>query len=308
MLVVLTDWRAVMLAVSEGDFRFVAAATIVTAFSYLIFAGRWGLLLRRGSDIAFIHVFAIAMIGYMASSLMPLRLGDPLRALLLSRHTKRGIANGLGSIAIERVCDVVTLLVLAVVVATSTQLPVFVESALYSVACVTALLIAILGWAYIAESTLLNWVDFFVLRLFGEGSRVWLRLQLSEFLIAIRGLKGKENGIVLSVSAVLGVSILAWTTYSLAIIFCLAAFGVQQPIVPALFLVVVTNFGSAIPSTPGAIGVYHALAAIALLSTGVPMAVAVSVAIVTHAVTVAVHVLLGLIGLLIERRNVESQL
>jgi uncharacterized membrane protein YbhN (UPF0104 family) len=65
----------------------------------------------------------------------------------------------------------------------------------------------------------------------------------------------------------------------------------------ALFVVVLTNTGQAVPSSPGYVGVYHAAATFALTTFGVDPATAVGTALVTHAFTYGSLVLLGTIAL-----------
>ena len=78
---------------------------------------------------------------------------------------------------------------------------------------------------------------------------------------------------------------------------CVAAFGVAPAVAAGLLLMVVTNLGSAIPSSPGSIGVYHALGVLALSTWNVGLDLALSVATVSHALVVSVQLLLGLLAI-----------
>jgi uncharacterized membrane protein YbhN (UPF0104 family) len=86
-------------------------------------------------------------------------------------------------------------------------------------------------------------------------------------------------------------------------ILCTAAVDVHPAIASGLLLMVVTNLGSAIPSSPGSIGVYHALAIVALSTWNTGIDLAMAVATISHALVIAVQLLLGLAATAVLRRR-----
>jgi uncharacterized membrane protein YbhN (UPF0104 family) len=98
---------------------------------------------------------------------------------------------------------------------------------------------------------------------------------------------GRELGSVLCLSA------LAWAIAGTATVCYIAAFHLHAPWYAGFFVLTVTNLGSAIPSSPGFVGVYHYLAVLAL-SVWVPdRSEALGYAIGTHGISVLVNILLG---------------
>jgi glycosyltransferase 2 family protein len=98
---------------------------------------------------------------------------------------------------------------------------------------------------------------------------------------------GRELGSVLCLSA------LAWAIAGTATISYIAAFNLHAPWYAGFFVLTVTNLGSAIPSSPGFVGVYHYLAVLAL-SVWIPdKSEALGYAIGTHGISVLVNILLG---------------
>jgi uncharacterized membrane protein YbhN (UPF0104 family) len=88
-------------------------------------------------------------------------------------------------------------------------------------------------------------------------------------------------------------SALAWLIAGTAAVSYIAAFHLQAPWYAGFFVLTVTNLGSAIPSSPGFIGVYHYLAVVAL-SVWVPdKSEALAYAIGTHGVSMFLNILLG---------------
>jgi uncharacterized membrane protein YbhN (UPF0104 family) len=58
-------------------------------------------------------------------------------------------------------------------------------------------------------------------------------------------------------------------------------------------VLVATTLGAIVPSSPGSLGVYHAMAVMALSVWHVDTSVAVAFAIASHALAIALHISLG---------------
>ncbi len=100
----------------------------------------------------------------------------------------------------------------------------------------------------------------------------------------------------------LWVPLLGWTavTWAFSLLTAWAgcvALGIAPGLPALLFLIVLTSSGQAVPSSPGYVGVYHYLAALALTTFGVDRATAIGIAIITHAFSYGPLVVVGLIAL-----------
>ncbi|BDW97399.1 hypothetical protein MACH10_30840 [Thalassospira tepidiphila] len=80
------------------------------------------------------------------------------------------------------------------------------------------------------------------------------------------------------------VSVLAWLFNLAAILTVLSVFLPENALGAAVTVMVITNFGLALPTSPGGIGVYHSLVIVALLPFGIDFAAALAIAFVLHAV------------------------
>jgi uncharacterized membrane protein YbhN (UPF0104 family) len=96
---------------------------------------------------------------------------------------------------------------------------------------------------------------------------------------------------------VLGLSASAWAVSGFAAICNVSAFHFEVPWYAGLCVMLLTNLGGLIPSSPGAIGVYHYLAMMALSLWAVSRDAAFGYALVTHAVSVSLILTLGAWGL-----------
>ncbi len=92
-------------------------------------------------------------------------------------------------------------------------------------------------------------------------------------------------------------SFLAWLCVWLQIWVILHVFGIGGSLVVPLFVAGVTAFGAALPSSPGALGVYELSMVAGLLVFGHPQEIAVGVAILTHALQLGITGLIGAVAL-----------
>jgi hypothetical protein len=89
-----------------------------------------------------------------------------------------------------------------------------------------------------------------------------------------------------------------WSMVSLVAYLVMAAFGLFLPIQAAVMVTVFTAFGKIIPSSPGAIGTFHYLVILVLMSFQVGKEAALGYAIVLHALFFLMEVSLGIVLLL----------
>lgn len=294
------DWGNVKYAFYQAELEAIFLSILLVVVGYLIFSARFLLVLRINGNAPYSDVFWISSIGHMTNSLFPLRTGDPLRAMLLRNSCGIPIFRGLASIVIEKALDVVTLLIFSILIMIVVDIPRPIVQGFLIVIAAFVVIIFALGWAAQRKAWVIVHLSNLALRLglkpYFNRRKMYHFLNIIDIVGAVAAGKGQ-----LLFSAFM-VSILAWLTYCAGMAACLSAFQIPQPWLPGIFLVVVTNLGSAIPSSPGSIGIYHALAIVALSPWNVPFDTALSIGLLTHLVTIGVQVLLGLLGTLYYRR------
>ncbi len=83
----------------------IAGASLVALLSYWLRALRWQFILRPVGRVRLSSVLLTTAVGYAALSLLPARMGDLIRPLLLARREKIPASASLASILTERVFD-----------------------------------------------------------------------------------------------------------------------------------------------------------------------------------------------------------
>ncbi len=285
------EWLPLSRALRQADWRYLLPAGGALLISLLTRAIRWRTLL--GPRVSLLTSFAIINIGYLVSNVLPFRLGDPARAAAIGLRSEVKISAALSTIVVERVMDM-----LMVVLLLSISLP-FVAHAgwtaraglLGGVAAVISLAVLILlAWRPVWGRRLARWLLARIPRLDQER---WMEMAdgLLEGLSALRS--ARRTAGLLSWSVVIWASIVGYYFATLG------AFLDRPALVEGAFLTCATGLGVALPSSPGAMGVFHSIARYALqLPFGVPVEEAVSVAFTAHAFQYIILCLLGLIGLL----------
>jgi uncharacterized protein (TIRG00374 family) len=284
------EWRRAEEALQRADWRYLLPAGAALLGYLLARASRWRILL--GPRVGMADAFAVTNIGYLISNVLPFRLGDPARAVAIGLDGKVKISAALSTVVVERVLDMLTVvLLLAMTVPFVGEAGWTRRAGLFGGVIglvVMALLVALAAhpeWGRQAVGWTLGWLP-------SINKERWLEW----FDGLVEGLEALRSGRR-------AVALMAWSiaTWALTVghyFAILRAFTERPRIVEASFLTCATGLGMALPSSPGAMGVFHSVARYALqLPFGVAAETAVVVAFASHAFQYVIMCVLGLIGL-----------
>ena len=99
-------------ALRQANYLGFVAACVLTLLAFVLRAIRWRPLLSTPRPIGYPSLFSATMIGFMANNMLPLRLGEFVRAWALARTEKLSKTTVLATVVVERVVDMLTLLVI----------------------------------------------------------------------------------------------------------------------------------------------------------------------------------------------------
>lgn len=280
----------------------IAVAVVLLTLTYFLFALRWRLLLSFQQKPPLIQVASFLMLGYLGNVILPMRAGDVARVLLIRNAYGHGIARALSSILLERLLDVLAVVLFGAAVAFAAELPETIVLVLRTSAAIVGLAILLLGWIA-ARPALAVAVAERIVRPFGSDMAHKVAYHVNHFAEALEIIFPTDRSSTARVAAIVVLTALGWVSYGAAMVLCTTAFDVNPSIPAGLLLMVVTNLGSAIPSSPGSLGVYHVLAVLALSVWHIGLDLALSVATVSHAVVIGVQLLLGLLAMAVVGRQ-----
>lgn len=249
-------------------------------------AYRWQYMLNPIKRVPYQSLLASTCIGFMANNVLPLRLGEFVRAYSLSRQDREiSKSASLATIFVERmVFDLVALLVILGGVFTISSLPVGDSELKLSLQQGTyvAVGVAVLGLAFVlfvatrpqfAGSLLVKYLFFLP-----AGVRKTIQDVVVRFS---RGLEFMTDKV--AVFWVGSHTLLIWLAMGISNFFVFLAFGFDLSLSASFVLLVIVSISILIPSSPGFVGVYHAGVALTMKLYGVPTDQAGAFALVLHA-------------------------
>jgi glycosyltransferase 2 family protein len=300
--------------VQRARIELLIAGFFAVILTYVIRAYRWQFLLDPIGTTRFRTAFRTTVIGFAALGVLPARAGDVLRPYLLARQEGLNTSAALATIVMERVLDLVAVLILLVFyvwgVADPANLPagllrpIEVSSAL---AGATALLLLGLMWILATHP---ERIGRFVFRAAGIlPHRIADRLAgLAQTFSSGFAVAREPRAFALA----LFWSFPLWVAIAAEAWLVTIAFGIAMPFTGTFLLQALLVIGVAVP-TPGAVGSYHEAYRIGVTTFfGAAEDAAVAAAIVTHAISYIPVVLTGVIfmaqdGLSVGRLNQLAQ-
>jgi uncharacterized protein (TIRG00374 family) len=273
-------WESLRAALEKVSPKYLLAALVVYLISMAARGVGWRLLL--GGDVGMVRVLAALNEGYLLNNVLPWRLGEIGRAVLLGRKANKAVMGVLSSIFLERLFDII----LAVMLLFS-LLPLTIGMPGLSRSVFIGAFILVSGFVFLwVTFKRPGWVQYILQRLPGNESfwiGSWDRFR--------RGLEQARNPGVLFMSY--SWIILSWTLAGLMYWLVLRSVIPEAEVLWAYFMLAVTMVGVAVPSSPGYVGVFEAAGVLALSVFSVPKELALAGALILHAI---VYVTVGILG------------
>ena len=269
------DVRETLRVLGRADALPAAAIIAVVAAQLAIRAWRWSVVLPTTPRLPFVRFVPPLLIGYLGNAVLPARLGEPMRAIVVARRERVGTTEALGSVVVERVVDVATLAIATFLGALVVGAPAWAIQALGLLAAG-----GLIGLGLLVTIGLDPLVR--VANRFGLSRRPTLRDLVARFAATIGG--RERRGPVLAAA---GLSSLAWLLDATSFWLAGQAVGADVSYAAALLIGGVTVLGTAIPSAPGFVGTFELAAAGMATALGVPGAEALALAVVAHVMTLA---------------------
>jgi hypothetical protein len=265
-------------------------------------AVRWGFLLpmKDGARIPARRTLPPLLVGYLGNAVLPARLGEPTRALLVARRENVPGALAFGSVVLERIIDMAVLALVMLPAAWLAGAPRWiVEIAVIAAIGAGAVLVVLVFVGLAAPG---RWLDRAGAHL-GHGRAASLAslaaARLAEFASGA-GAAGRRPA--LAVAALL--TALAWLMDASLVWLAAASLGIPLGLADALVICGVAVLGTAIPSAPGYVGTYELAASAAAVALGIAPESALALAIVVHAMTLLPIALSGVVAFLLIQREV----
>ena len=265
----------------------IGAAIAAVVITYLTRLPRWALLLRP-ETFRFTVLLRALLSGQLLNLLLPIRIGDAARALLLSREPGGSFARILGSVLIEKAWDWLALCLLILLCVGGAQvaaipLPDWFLIPARSVGFVAALIL--LGFVTVALTPtawlprLSAWFDR-VLRMFPTRWQAPVGRSIRRLIASLGALRQRQ-----SIIGAAGWTLIIWGGGVIINYAVLRAYNVDSWLA-AITLLAVLMLGLALPPSIAGIGVFEGLTLLTLYAFAVPLNSALAIGVTLHGVII----------------------
>lgn len=278
-------------ALKGANYLWLLPAFLFMLTSHLVRAYRWRYFLEpMKARVQFAPMFSALMIGYAANNIFPLRLGEFLRAYAIGKSQKISKSSSFATIIVERLIDILSLLLLLASTILFYPLPEIIKSSGYVILAITlGVIIFMIFLMEKSDATIALLQKLLPARIFVSVERI-----ARSFLQGFQALRNSQHYLKVSF-----LSIVVWLMYAATVYMAFFAFDFpgdyQLNIAASLVVLVTVSIGIMIPSSPGFVGTYHWFCMQSLALYGVPHSKALSFAVISHALNTLPFTIIGLL-------------
>jgi len=255
-------WDELLITLHEADLRFLLLATLICLTAWYLRGYRYRFILSRlAIAVGVTFSTACIFVSQTANLIIPARLGDLIRLLILRHEKGTTYSTGLSSLIVERVFDIITIALIGAI-----ALPFVVTSATW--------------FTTLIGVTLLAGLLFILVLLFSGRCSSENRIfgKILKILDEIRSVSGTTSALALLSVA----SIAIWIIDCIICAMVAMMFGEAIPFQVIVLAIVIGNLVKAVPITPGGVGTYELALALTFELAGVAPGTAVLIAIIDH--------------------------
>lgn len=281
------DWAQLWESVLNLNSFYFFWGCVFTQLEMICGAWRWGGLIKPVKNVNLSVTYRYFMIGYLFNQILPARPGEIIRSVLFARKNNLSKISILSLSVLEKAADVCCLTVFMAFLAIKMDVP----SVIYWTGMISggaAGFLVLIIFYFVRKKNVNKFSLPFIFRFLPMKLHTFCQ-QL--FCKSIAGMVALES--INSIIFLTGSTVLIWI-FGVIVTQCfLMAFGLNLPWHVSIFVLVVTNLGMMVPSSPGAIGVAHLLYIIALAPFGVDKTTALAVGVVIHGTAYLQIILIG---------------
>ncbi len=317
-----TNWAEVGDAIKNIHWGWLAAAHVPLAMSFVFRVIRWKYIVNSVTPTSIRNLASATQIGFLANFTLPGRLGEAIRALVLTRLTGTPFSKTFAYVALDRVTDLFGLIAVmlvaifafqpesAVVIPASTFgttddikfAPEIYRAGAYGIAGFLFAVIAAFVMLYIKKNFFINLVQrvagIFSKKLAELGVRI-----LSHFAEGLEVFKSPRD-MFLSIFF----SLLTWFMPIVIFYATLKAFHIDAPWYTPFVMQSILSVFIAVPGAPGFVGQFHVPIVITLVMvvSGMNIDQAKAFAIINHLIQLPPVIILGVYFLITDDFSITS--
>jgi uncharacterized protein (TIRG00374 family) len=284
------SWAEMTDTMRQSDPAILALVLALTTFNLFLRGLRWGTLLSGEHKLQPLTMFWATADGYLGNALLPARAGEFIRSAIVGIKTGIGTSFVFATALTERIIDSVVLVLIGMILLPGISgFPDWMPTALRIMAAV-----GVIGLFIILALPFLE----------GTIHKILIRLPLPEaWKQKLGGILGRfvmgTRAFVNPVRAAgfLGITPIIWLLDGFITVELAKALSLSLNLSQALLLIVALGLASALPSTPGYVGIYQFVATTILPVFGMTKSEALTFILFYQGLGIAVYLFWGLISL-----------
>jgi hypothetical protein len=226
---------------------------------------------------------SITFVGFLANFLIPVRVGEFIRAFLMEKREQVKFFEAFSSVVVERLLDLLAIVILGIIglflLPPEVEYPSWAINSfrIVGILILIGLIVIIVGTR--KEEKLMKAVDSILCKI--PVPKKW-RSKLYDWIEAtIRGAKGISYSPIMGMSLFVQ-SLILWLLSILPVYFLFQAFLIELPFPVLLSGVMLFNLSFILPAPPGYVGSYEVLWSAIFVGLGLSLSDIVPVSIMAH--------------------------
>lgn len=271
------DFSGLWKALKHANYLWLFPSIISVIILLIIKSWRWQLLFHPEHKLPFGTLFTALSAGFFISNILPARLGEVSRVLMVVGEQPVGVARTTSTIIIEHLLDLATLMFFLLLLLPFISLPPVLINASKILGILTVFGIIVMIFLSMWRMKIIGWMDNLSTRLTllkKDAIRNFI-IDLIDGFTVIR----TRTGIL-----IIGISLFGWILVFITGWSASLVLNLDIPIIATMLAVVVTTLGMLVPSSPGYIGVFHYLVFLSLSPFGIAKETSLALALLWHAV------------------------
>jgi hypothetical protein len=286
--------NAILETLKKADCRLIFMPLLFIAISIMLSAFKWQKI--SGGDIKFSDTSISLMIGLFVNNVLPARIGELARGYVLSKRKGVSFTYCLSTVLVDRVFDLVGLLIITFLFFPKHSLPPNISNAIY--ALVGLLTTCIILMIVFSRKGIVNKISSYLDKI-NKPLILKFARRIIEIQENLQRIQSPFNIIMFIV-----IAFFQWFSMSTALYFVMSTLGVHLDFLYVPFICALLNMGLTIPSSPGYIGVYQFLLVYLLSIFGIPKHEGFTVSILFHASWYIPYNIIGFLLLLKEHLKI----
>ena len=107
------EWSQLSVALKDAKYIYIIPTLILIFVSHYLRAVRWSALIAPIKRVSVLNLFSATMIGFMANCVLPARIGEIIRPVMVAKKEKVKVTASFATVVMERIFDMLGIIVFA---------------------------------------------------------------------------------------------------------------------------------------------------------------------------------------------------